>query len=66
VWQRTGASALYRTATGWETVVAYPSGYDRPWARAKPLAEVVPSVPATARTTSRDATPRTEDLAPED
>jgi len=66
VWQRTGASALYRTATGWETVVAYPSAYDRPWARAKPLADAAPSVPTTARTTSRDATPRTEDLAPED
>jgi len=66
VWQRTGASALYRTATGWETVVAYPPGYDRPWARAKPLTDAAPPVPATARATSRDATPRTEDLAPED
>jgi len=66
VWQRTGASALYRTGRGWETVVAYPAGYDRPWARAKPTADAAPSVPATARATARDATPRAEDLAPED
>ena len=66
VWQRTGASALYRTGRGWETVVAYPAGYDRPWARAKPIAGVASSVPATAQSTARDATPRTEDLALED
>jgi competence protein ComEC len=66
VWQRTGASALYRTGKGWETVVAYPARYDRPWALAKPTADVAPFVPATARATSRDATPRAEDLAPED
>ena len=45
---------------------AYPAGYDRPWARAKPLAGVVQSAPTKAQSASRDATPRTEDLAPED
>ena len=34
VWLRTGATALYRAGSGWERVVAYPPGYDRPWARA--------------------------------
>ena len=34
VWPRTGASALYRVGKGWETVVAHPPGYDRPWAKA--------------------------------
>src|SRR6185503_7702523 len=34
VWQRMGAAALYRAGQGWERVMAYPPGYDRPWARA--------------------------------
>jgi competence protein ComEC len=64
VWPRTGASALYRTAAGWDTVVAYPPGYDRPWARAIPArgeGESAPRPPA-----PRDATPRAEDLSAED
>jgi competence protein ComEC len=64
VWQRTGASALYRKGKGWETVVAYPPGYDRPWAKGAPGA--AETTPATARTPARDATPRTEDLGAED
>jgi len=65
VWPRTGASALYRAGKGWETVVAYPAGYDRPWARAVPTrASEAPS--STAIPAPRDATPRAEDLAPED
>jgi competence protein ComEC len=65
VWPRTGASALYRVGKGWETVVAYPAGYDRPWARAVPARESeTPS--STAIPAPRDATPRVEDLAPED
>jgi hypothetical protein len=63
VWPRTGASALYRAGKGWETIVAHPAGYDRPWARAVPAVET----PATAsRPAPRDATPRAEDLAPDD
>ena len=62
-WPRTGASALYRAGKGWETIVAHPAGYDRPWARAVPAVET----PATAsRPAPRDATPRAEDLAPDD
>jgi competence protein ComEC len=65
VWPRTGASALYRVGKGWETVVAYPAGYDRPWAKAAPRSES--EIPAsTASPAPRDATPRVEDLAPED
>jgi hypothetical protein len=46
-----GASALYRKGQGWETVAAYPAGYDRPWAKA------LPPPPA------RDATPNAEDAS---
>ena len=63
VWRQTGAAALYRTASGWERVVAYPPGYDRPWARAlTPRAEAE----TTSKSAPRDATPRTEDLSADD
>jgi competence protein ComEC len=66
-WQRTGASALYRRPGGFETVVAYPEGYERPWARATPRAAgATPTTQGSAPAQSRDATPKTEDLAPED
>jgi competence protein ComEC len=65
-WQRSGASALYRTAKGWETVAAYSPGYDRPWARAKPIADIARPAPAATQPPPRDATPRTEDLAADD
>jgi competence protein ComEC len=55
VWQRTGASALYRRGKGWETVVAYPVGYDRPWARAAPRREGAETTPATPRAPRCDA-----------
>jgi competence protein ComEC len=63
VWRQTGATALYRTGNGWERVVAYPHGYDRPWARA-----VAPRGEGGAAPTSapRDATPRVEDLSADD
>ena len=63
VWPRTGASALYRVGKGWETVVAYPAGHDRPWTRAGPSQE---APPASSRPAPRDATPRQDDLAPDD
>lgn len=65
IWLRTGAVALYRAGNGWKRVVAYPPGYDRPWARApaargeRDTTAVVPSAP-------RDATPRAEDLSVDD
>jgi competence protein ComEC len=63
VWRQTGASALYRIGTGWERVVAYSPGYDRPWARA-----VVPNTESqtTRPSAQRDATPRSEDLDVDD
>jgi competence protein ComEC len=60
VWPRTGASVLYRKGKEWETVAAYPPGYDRPWAKGAPRQESAETLPATAP--ARDATPRTEDL----
>jgi competence protein ComEC len=61
VWRRTGAAALYRTGKGWETVVAYPPGYDRPWATAVP-----PRAGATTPRVPADATPKAEDLGADD
>jgi competence protein ComEC len=66
VWPRTGATALYRVGKGWETVVAFPPGYDRPWARALPARADGETPSSPARPPPRDATPRVEDLAPED
>jgi competence protein ComEC len=66
VWLRTGATALYRVGKSWETVVAFPPGYDRPWARAMPGRSESETPSSPARPSPRDATPRAEDLAPED
>jgi len=66
VWPRTGATALYRKANGWETVVAFPPGYDRPWARALPVRNENEVTSSPARSAPRDATPRTEDLSADD
>jgi competence protein ComEC len=62
-WLRTGAAALYRTGSGWDRVVAYPAGYDRPWARA---AATRSESEATATSAPRDSTPRSEDLSADD
>ena len=66
VWPRTGATALYRLGHGWDSVVAYPQGYDRPWARAAPVRVEGAATSTPAKPPVRDATPREEDLAPED
>jgi competence protein ComEC len=65
VWQRTGATALFRVGKGWETAVVFPAGYERPWARAMPTRGEGEGTTST-RSAPRDATPRTEDIAPED
>ena len=49
VWPRSGASALYRRGKAWQTVAAYPAGYDRPWAKAAPRQEGAARTPATSR-----------------
>ena len=59
IWRRTGASALYRAPKGWETVVAYPPGYDRPWARAG-------GEGTTVVRGSGEAEPAAEDVATDD
>jgi competence protein ComEC len=63
VWPRSGASTLYRKGREWETVAAYPPGYDRPWAKAAPRQDGA-TLPASA--SARDATPRAEDLSVDD
>jgi competence protein ComEC len=65
VWQRAGATALYRVGKVWETAVAFPPGYDRPWAHTTARNESGTSS-TLARPAPRDATPRTEDLSAED
>jgi competence protein ComEC len=67
VWPQTGAIALVRSADAFRETVAHPRGYDRPWARAPAEAgrDTVGAPPA-GRTPPRDATPREEDLRPED
>jgi competence protein ComEC len=64
VWRQKGAVALYRARQGWERVVAYPPGYDRPWARA--LATPSDSGTTPPASAPRDATPRSEDLSADD
>src|SRR5205814_1384870 len=54
VWPRTGATALYRTAKGWETVVAFPPGYERPWARASGPRTEAETSSSSARPAQRD------------
>ncbi len=66
MWQRTGASALYRVGNSWVTEVAFPRGYDRPWAhRAERSAGTTPSTPARPAP-QIDATPAAEDLSADD
>ena len=66
VWPRTGATALYRSGKGWDVVVAFPPGYDRPWAKALPPRTANEAPSSLARPPQRDATPRGEDLSAED
>jgi competence protein ComEC len=61
---RTGAMALRRTGEGYAVTLTRPPGYDRPWARAAPL--LVNDGAASTGPATRDATPRAEDLEPDD
>jgi competence protein ComEC len=60
-WREGGALALYRRGQGWDIVATHRAGVDRPWA---PAAErrAKPTIPPTPG----DATPRPEDLEPDD
>src|SRR5205085_2235254 len=55
VWRRTGATALYRSDKGWETVVAFPPGFERPWARAVPARTEGEMPTSSTRPPQRDA-----------
>jgi competence protein ComEC len=65
--KRTGAIALRRLGEGFVMTAVRPAGYDRPWARAPPTAAPLISSPTAVRPKAApDATPRPEDLAPDD
>jgi competence protein ComEC len=66
VWRRTGAIAVHRTAGGFELTAARPASQDRPWARSAGRGEGVAEQPAGGRPAARDATPRQEDVGPDD
>jgi competence protein ComEC len=64
VW-RSGAIALQWTGDGFALTAARPAGQDRPWApAARPDGPTGPA--PTARSTVPDATPRQEDVGPDD
>jgi hypothetical protein len=65
--RRLGALALYRNDGSFATVAARPPSQDRPWARAAPgAAPAATTAPAGSPPAARDATPRQDDLAPDD
>jgi len=65
--QQTGALALQRTSTGFTLVRARPAGYDRPWAHIRGSDTPAGSGPSrNFQSPSRDATPRQDDLRPDD
>jgi competence protein ComEC len=67
VWQRTGALALHRQSTAFVVTAARPQGHERPWTATRAERATEPSSQNTAgRPAAADATPRPEDLRPED
>ncbi len=62
-WRAHGATTLRWNGNRFEETYAQPPGYDRPWARAMPVAAELAS---STRPAARDATPRVEDLEPGD
>jgi competence protein ComEC len=68
VWRHTGALALHRTANGFAITAARSQSGDRPWTRSQSADGAVTTAASQATTapTRRDATPRQEDLRPED
>jgi competence protein ComEC len=63
--RQAGAMTLKRAGDGFAVTPARPPGYDRPWARAVPVANE--ETPTAGRAPiPRDATPREEDLEPGD
>jgi len=71
-WRQTGALALTRTDAGFAIMAARPLTQDRPWARRNGEAggagerSTLAAPPAPAAQNARDATPRADDLGPDD
>jgi competence protein ComEC len=63
-WRQTGAVALYREGRDFAVTPTRPPGYDRPWSPAHAAPRARPGLRTPAR--APDATPRAEDLGPED
>ena len=68
VWRATGAVALSRTGNGFALTAARPASQDRPWARGSgvPGAEGRGDRVPAGRAAPADATPRQEDVGPDD
>jgi competence protein ComEC len=72
VWRERGAVALRREGSGFVMESAPPDGFDRRWSpqRARTAAtanaDTAPSAAEAPRAPPRDATPRSEDLQPDD
>jgi len=65
-WRRTGAVALYRDGKDFAVIPSRPPGYDRPWSPADAARPQVTRPGLRAPRRAPDATPRSEDLRPED
>jgi competence protein ComEC len=61
-----GALALRRVGNGWEVTAARPRGEMRPWVVGGLGASARVATPRAGTTEQRDATPRAEDLGPDD
>jgi competence protein ComEC len=66
VWRKTGAVAVYRSGGGVNVVAARPVTQDRPWARGAAQAGSGEAASPARPTLPRDATPRPEDIGPDD
>jgi competence protein ComEC len=61
-----GAISLRRVGDRWDISVSRPAGSERPWARRSQNFEPVELPQTITRPSARDATPRQEDLGPND
>src|SRR5262245_43419228 len=66
VWRATGTLALTWNGAGFTITAARPVTYDRPWARTSGGRSTVPATASPPVAPPRDATPRVEDLGPDD
>ncbi|MGB6542507.1 MAG: hypothetical protein WBF03_16745 [Xanthobacteraceae bacterium] len=73
VWRERGALTLRRAGAGFVIEAARTEGFDRPWSPQRARTAATPAspdaatdVPSASRSPPRDATPRSEDLQPDD